>query len=148
MPLANAYLESQVLTADPLELVRLLYRSAADATHRAAAHLAAGRIAERSRQISKAYAILSYLSSALDPSNGGTLSRSLAELYDYMQRRLLEANARQRPEPLAEVEGLLTVLLQGWEKIRPAGENAPGPGYPAVPHPAPESRYDARSWSF
>src|ERR1035438_8352606 len=87
MPLQDAYLESQVLSADPMELVRLLYRAAGDATRSASAHLAAGRIAERSRQISKAYAILLQLSASLDHARGGTVSRSLAELYDYMQRR-------------------------------------------------------------
>src|ERR1035438_2444091 len=93
MPPQDAYLESQVLTADPMELVRLLYRAAGDAARSASAHLAAGRIAERSRQITKAHAILSQLSVSLDHARGGALSRSLAELYDYMQRRLLEANS-------------------------------------------------------
>ena len=44
----------------------MLYRAAWDATRSASAHLAAGRIAERSRQISKAYAILTQLSGSLD----------------------------------------------------------------------------------
>lgn len=48
MPLKDAYLESQVMTADPLELVRLLYRAASDATCAAQACLATGRIADRS----------------------------------------------------------------------------------------------------
>ena len=118
MPPQEAYLESQVLSADPLELVRLLYRAARDATRSASAHLAAGRIAERSHQIVKAHAILSQLSVSLDHTCGGTLSHSLAELYDYLQRRLLEANLRQKAEPLVEVESLLATLLEGWEQIR------------------------------
>jgi flagellar secretion chaperone FliS len=124
MPLQDAYLESQVLTADPLELVRLLYRAAGDATRSASAHLAAGRIAERSRQISKAHAILIAVVRSLDHARGGALSRSLAELYDYMQRRLLEANQRQKAEPLVEVGSLLATLLEGWDQIRNTPEHA------------------------
>jgi len=163
MPLQDAYLESQVLTADPMELVRLLYRAAADATRSAGAHLAAGRIAQRSRQISKAHAILSQLSLSLDHARGGTLSRSLAELYDYMQRRLLDANLRQKAEPLVEVEGLLATLLEGWEQILTVPGNAgpqgtPSPmtgehsteygGYPAVFAAGATAEYASQSWSF
>jgi len=118
MPPQDIYLESQVLTAEPIELVRLLYRAAGDAVRSASAHLAAGRILERSQQVNKAYAILSELTVTLDPARGGTLSHSLAELYDYMQRRLLEANRRQQPEPLAEVERLLATLQEGWDQIQ------------------------------
>jgi flagellar protein FliS len=164
MPPQDAYLESQVLTADPMELVRLLYRAAGDAARNASAHLAAGRIAERSRQITKAHAILSQLSVSLDHARGGALSRSLAELYDYMQRRLLEANLRQTAAPLAEVESLLSTLLEGWDQIRAAPEHAapqgnphwpagaePSPaygGYPAVFAPGASAEYASQSWSL
>jgi len=160
----NAYLESQIQTADPLELVCLLYRAAGDATRSASAHLAAGRIAERSRQISKALAILTQLSGSLDHAHGGTLSRSLAELYDYMQRRLLEANQRQKAEPLVEVGSLLATLLEGWDQIRtkpehsaPRGnpysttggqQSADYGGYPAVFAPAAAAEYTSQSWSL
>jgi len=163
MPPQNAYLESQVLTADPMELVCLLYRAAGDAMRNARGHLEAGRIAERSLQISKAHAILAQLSVTLDHTRGGMLSRSLAELYDYMQRRLLEANQRQKAEPLLEVERLLATLLEGWEQIRPAEENAAPEvlpsqmggnesteysGYRGVFEPSAGAEYASQNWSF
>jgi flagellar secretion chaperone FliS len=163
----NEYLESQILSADPLELVRLLYRAAKDACRQARGHLAAGRIAERSREISHALAILSELTAALDHGRGQTLSHSLAELYDYMQRCLLEANLRQKAAPLSEVESLLTTLLEGWEQACPAEapglsrpENAAGalagicPQAPYGGYPAAWLAADAvleqaaHSWSF
>jgi len=155
----NAYMESKILTADPLELVRLLYVNASDAVRRAREHLAGGRIAERSQEISRALSILWELSASLDHSKGGALSRRLAELYDYMQRRLLEANMRQTPEPLAEVEGLLATLREGWEQIRPADER--GGEVPVQSSPADYGAYGvmaslaansaaecSRQWSF
>jgi flagellar secretion chaperone FliS len=162
----NAYLESQALTADPLELIRMLYRVAREATSRAQAHLAEGRIADRSREISTALAALYELSRSLDPVRGGSLSLNLAKLYDYMQRRLIEANARQQSAPLAEVEKLLATLAEGWERMRPEHDSTPltaelaGPlgwseapaseWYSSVP-PAvldPVCAYSAQSWSF
>ncbi|HUA84789.1 MAG TPA: flagellar export chaperone FliS [Bryobacteraceae bacterium] len=110
----DKYLESEVLTADPLKLVTMLYRAAIEAVGAARAHLAAGQIRERSRKIVKAWEIVNELRGSLDEERGGEIGRSLRQLYAYMQGRLLEANARQQDAPLAEVEQLLGTLRQGW----------------------------------
>ena len=110
----DAYLESRVLTADPIELVNLLYQACTQAVREARRHLAEGRIAERSREINQACAILIELATALDHERGGEISQRLALLYDYMQRRLLEANMRQSDAPLADVLGLLSTLSEAW----------------------------------
>lgn len=163
----DAYLESRLLTADPLELVRVVYRSAVDCTRRARAHLAGGRIAERSSEINRTLALISELAGSLDHARGGAISENLAMLYDYLQRRLLEANMYQKEEPLAEVETLLTTLLAGWEQVRPATESQPrhankpqesygqdrpsayGGGYSTIPQLMPDAvEYSAQSWSF
>jgi flagellar protein FliS len=130
----STYLEDKILNADPMELVCILYRAAKDAVASARTHLAASHIAEKGRQVSKALAILAELTASLDHAGGNTLSRSLAELYDYMQRRLLDASLRQRPEPLGEVESLLGTLLEGWEEAWRAGQTR------AVSQARPERR--------
>ncbi len=114
----DAYLESRVLSADPIELVNMLYQGCMQAVREARLHLAEGRIAERSREITKACQIVIELAVSLDHERGGEISRRLALLYDYMHRRLLEANMRQSDEPLADVLGLLSTLSEGWEGIR------------------------------
>jgi flagellar protein FliS len=119
----DAYLESRVLTADPLELIRLLYQAAMDAVREARRHLESGDIAARSRSISRACEVLTELSSSLDRDRGGEISTRLAQLYDYMQRRLLDANFRQNDAPLAEVLGLLATLSEAWQS--PARDNPP-----------------------
>ncbi len=113
----NRYLESEILSADPVKLVRMLYRAAIEATAAARRHLAARQIAERSRQITKAWEILLELSRSLDRSAAGEIGGALAELYPYMQHLLLDANFQQIDQPLAEVEQLLTTLLEGWSSI-------------------------------
>lgn len=121
----DRYLESQILTADPVRLIRLLHRAAIEAIAAARRHLAAGEIRERSRRITKAWQIVQELTRSLDPE-AGDVGRSLARLYPYMQRRLLEANSRQLDAPLAEVEQLLTTLLEGWSAIEtPESEAEP-----------------------
>ena len=122
----DAYLESRVLTADPIELVNLLYQACTQAVREARHHLAEGRIAERSQEINKACAIVIELATSLDHERGGEISRRLALLYDYMQRRLLEANMQQSDAPLAEVLGLLSTLSEAWADVaRPAEKPVP-----------------------
>jgi flagellar secretion chaperone FliS len=146
----DAYLESRVLSATPLELVHLLYRGAIGAVQDARHHLADGKIAERSRAISKACAILIELSATLDHNAGGELPGRLSALYDYMQRRLLEANLQQSDPPLGEVLSLLVTLAEGWAEISKAAPptaaqenpwNQPVPSEPAC-------AYGAGSWSL
>ena len=120
----DAYLESKVLAAEPLELVCLLYSEAGVAIRRAQEHLAGGHIAARSREITRALAILWQLSSSLDHARGEPHAHNLARLYDYMQRRLLEANLRQQAAPLAEVEKLLALFWMAGNRSAAPGELA------------------------
>ena len=112
-------METEVLSADPVKLVCMLYRGAIEATAAARRHLKAGEIRERSRQIMRALAILRELSRSLDP-HYEQISRPLRDLYAYMQTRLLAANSGQIDQPLAEVEQLLTTLLEGWKDATPS----------------------------
>ena len=111
----NSYLETQILSADPMQLIELLYRAAIDAVESARGHLRTGNIALRARSITKALEILNELALSLDVEKGGAIARNLAELYDYAVRRLLTANAGQVDAPLAEVKELLGTLLDGWQ---------------------------------
>jgi flagellar secretion chaperone FliS len=115
----NRYLETEVFSADPVKLVCMLYRGAIEATITARRHLKAGEIRERSRQILRTAAILRELSRSLDPQYE-EISHPLRDLYAYMQTQLLTANSRQIDPPLAEVEQLLSTLLDGWKTATPS----------------------------
>jgi flagellar protein FliS len=108
-------LETEVLTAEPIKLVQMMYRGAVEAIAGARAALVAGDIKTRSRLISKAMAILNELATSLDHSKDPELCRNLVELYDYMLRKLIEANTRQIEAPLVEAGRLLGDLLSAWE---------------------------------
>jgi flagellar secretion chaperone FliS len=120
----DQYLETEVLSANPLQLTVMLYRAAIDSIAAARRHLKSGEIWERSRRINKASEIISELALSLDHEAGGEISRTLAELYGYMQTRLIESNFRQAEPPLAEVESLLSTLLEAWRGAAPAAPPA------------------------
>jgi|SRR5665213_353159 len=108
------YRESEILTADPLKLVQMMYRAAIDSVTAARRHVRAREIGERNFAIMRAWNIVNELMHSLDHSAGSDISRNLGGLYAYIQSRLLEANAQQIEPPLEEVEKLLTTLLEGW----------------------------------
>jgi flagellar secretion chaperone FliS len=143
----DAYLESRVLTADPMELVNLLYQACTQAVREARCHLAEGRIKERSQQITKACEIVIALTTSLDHECGGDLSRRLAALYEYMQSRLLEANMQQSDAPLAEVLSLLSTLSEAWAAVCKPQEKT------VVESPWPQTvvqdgAYNLQAWSL
>lgn len=119
----NPYFEQMILSASPIELVRLMYQRAVACVADAREHLRAGRIIERGQAIAKAYAIISELMASLDREKAPELATNLRRLYPYLQQRLVEANLRQTDAPLAEVSRLLTTLADAWQAATPA--NAP-----------------------
>jgi flagellar secretion chaperone FliS len=112
----GSYFEDKILSANPMELVSLLYKGAEEAVAQARARLAAQDIAGRSGSISKAHKILCELLNSLNLEAGGELGQNLAHLYIYMQRRLLQAHIEQSDEPLAECLDLLRTVREGWEE--------------------------------
>ena len=148
----NAYLESRILSADPIELVNMLYQACTGAVREARHHLANGEIGERSRKINKAYEILTELAVSLDHQRGGEISQRLGRLYDYMQQRLLEANMQQADAPLAEVLGLLSTLSEAWEGVPRTGKAEVQPESSRWAQPLPQEAAPAYAsqggWSF
>jgi flagellar protein FliS len=142
----DAYLESRILSADPVELVQILYQTAYSSVEKARRCLRQGDIAGRAKEINRVIGVLTELASALDRQMGGDLGRNLAGLYDYMQRRVLEAHVEQTEPPLAEVSRLLATLLEGWASVCRKPE--PEPVWrPAPPAAKPECEYASQSWS-
>jgi flagellar secretion chaperone FliS len=118
----NAYarvgLETGVIAASPHKLVLMLFEGARIALASALAHTRSGQIAARGEAISKAIAIISSgLQASLDIKAGGELAQQLNALYEYMGRRLLQANVHDKPEYIEEVNSLLGELHEAWEAI-------------------------------
>jgi flagellar protein FliS len=145
----SAYLESRILSADPVELVSLLYQACTSHVRDARHHLAEGDILARSQSITRASEILLELSSSLDHQRGGEISQRLASLYDYMVNRLFEANLRQSDGPLAETLGLLATLSEAWEGVGKSLQSEPAQAADMWAAPvSDEAAAPAHAWSF
>ena len=125
-------LDQQILCAEPLELVVILYRELERSIQGARRYLAEGDIAGRARLVSRAMVIVGELAGVLDMNRGGEVAAGLQRLYAYMAARLLDGNYRQVDGPLAEAEAVATTLLEAWTAVGAAQE---------TPAQAPEYEY-------
>ncbi|MBU4680937.1 flagellar export chaperone FliS [Cedecea davisae] len=114
-------LESAVMSASPHQLVVLLFDGALSALVRARLFLEQGQMAPKGEALSKAINIIDNgLKAGLDMEIGGELPVNLANLYDYMVRRLLHANLRNDIDAISEVERLLANIADAWKQIGPS----------------------------
>jgi flagellar protein FliS len=146
----DAYLESRILSADPIELVNVLYQTCTGAVREARHHLESDDVVARSRSITFASGILLELVASLDQERGGAISQRLGDLYNYMLRQLMEANFKQSDAPLAEVLGLLSTLAEAWEGLK-AQEKPAAIAESRWAQPRPHEAapaYAAQGWSF
>ncbi|MFL9904775.1 flagellar export chaperone FliS [Paraburkholderia sp. RL17-337-BIB-A] len=116
---ARVGLETSVHGASPHELVALLFQGARRAVRMGRVHMQNGNIAEKGKLLSHAILIIGGgLQQGLNLEQGGDLAQRLHALYDYMTRRLLEANLQNNPALLDEVDGLLATIEDGWAGIK------------------------------
>jgi len=118
MNVYQVYRQTQTQTAAPGELVLLLYRGAVRFLGTAIESIGSNDIAGAHNNLIKAQAIVEKLDETLDMERGGDVARNLSQLYEYMLRRLTEANIRKDAEPAREVQGLLRELVPAWEAVR------------------------------
>ncbi len=120
------YRETEIRTANPLQLVVILYDGAIQGLQEAREQLRRGDIEARTRVLNRTMAIISELQASLNLEAGGQIARSLESLYAYMNRRIFEASFGQTAGPLDEVISLLTTLRSAWADLSQQGLAAAG----------------------
>jgi len=118
---ANAYSSTQtyssVAYADPHSLITQMFDGALRRIAQAKGAIERKDIPEKGNHIGHAVAIIGGLEGCLDHEKGGELSRNLADLYEYMNLRLAEANINNDLEKLNEVTQLILEIKGAWVKI-------------------------------
>lgn len=119
MAYSQAGVEARVASADPHQLILMLYDGALMAIATASHQIEIGDVAGKGQSISRAIDIIGNgLKISLDMEAGGELSQRMYSLYEYMCTRLLHANSQNDRSALTEVSVLLGELRSAWEEIR------------------------------
>lgn len=134
---ANVSLETGIASASPHKLIVMLYDGVLAALLKAKSNMLAKNIPAKGAAISQAITIIDNgLRVSLDLKAGGEIAENLDALYDYMSRRLFQANLKNDVAIIEEVHRLLSDLREAWVAI---GDKVNQPQAPVEPTPMPKA---------
>ena len=113
----DAYLENMVRTASPAKLIELLYQRAVELLKEAEKLIIDKDYVKANEKLKKTQDIVTELNLSLDMEKGGQIAQNLRALYNYMFRRLVDANVKKDVEAVKEVRGMLEELLDTWREV-------------------------------
>lgn len=111
----NVYKQNSVTTASPGELTLMLYNGCLKFLTKAKKAIQDNNIQEKNTNIQKAQAIIHELMSTLNMDYD--ISNQMIPLYEYMKRRLMEANIKNDTAIIDEVIGLTTEFRDTWKQV-------------------------------
>lgn len=111
----QAYQQNSVSTASPGELTLMLYNGALKFMRLAKKGIEEKNLELKNTNLIKAQKIIQELMVTLNTDI--ELSKSMLSMYDYMNRRLIEANIKNDSEIIEEVEALMTEFRDTWKQV-------------------------------
>ncbi|MBW3138146.1 flagellar export chaperone FliS [Ferrimonas balearica] len=110
-------ISSQAAEASPHKVVQLLLGGSIDKLLQAKLAIEQNATAKKGELIGRTVEIVAHLQAALDFEQGGEIAQNLSAMYDYMVRRLVDANQNNDVDALLEVIDLLRTVKSGWDAI-------------------------------
>jgi flagellar protein FliS len=120
---------------DPHRLVLMLFDGALERLAMARGCLerrGRGDIGKKAQLLTQCLHIIGELRGGLNLVDGGALAQNLSDLYDYMLRQLLRANAENDLERIRVVSALMSEIRGAWVAIGPELRKA-APAAPPTP---------------
>jgi flagellar secretion chaperone FliS len=111
----QSYQQNSVTTASPGELTLMLYNGCLKFINLARVAIENNQIETKNTNIIKAQKTIQELMVTLNMEQA--VSHSMMALYDYINRRLIEANIKNDTAVLEEVEGLVTEFRDTWKQV-------------------------------
>ena len=111
----KSYQQNSVNTASPGELTLMLYNGCLKFIKLAKKAITDKNVEEKNTNLIKAQNIIHEFMVTLNMDV--KVSSELMVMYDYINRRLVEANVKSDPAILEEVEGFVTELRDTWKQV-------------------------------
>jgi flagellar protein FliS len=112
----NVYQQNSVNTASKERLLLMLLDGLVKFIRQAIAGIEEKSIEKTNNNFVRAQSIISELMASLNMEVGGEISRSLSLLYEYMHRRLIEANMKKDTEIAKEILGFAEEIRDTFEQ--------------------------------
>lgn len=110
-------IKATLATASPHKQIDMLFEGALKFLVQAKVAIEHNNIEGRTHNINKASDIVFALNDYLDFEKGGEISENLSSLYDYIIRRLVDANREASIQACDEVMGLIVEVRMGWQAM-------------------------------
>lgn len=114
---SSVKVQTNIVDASPHRLIQMLFEGALERIAQAKGAMQQHQIARKGELIGKAVAIVAGLQGSLDDKEGGDLAANLDNLYDYIIRRLSQANYENDQSMLDECARLLGDIKSAWDAI-------------------------------
>jgi flagellar secretion chaperone FliS len=111
----QAYQQNSLNTASPGELTLMLYNGCLKFIHQAKVAMQEKNIEEKNNNLIKAQNIIQEFMVTLNMDIA--ISKDLMVMYDYLYRRLVEANMKNDISILDEVSGFVTEYRDTWKQV-------------------------------
>lgn len=118
----NAYLRSKVMTATPAELTLMLYEGAIKFVNKAIMSIEKDDVMRAHNNLMKTQRIIEELRASLDHKY--PVAKEFDTVYEYILRRLVEANIKKDKDILEEVLEHLRTMRDTWKEVM-KNANAP-----------------------
>jgi flagellar protein FliS len=112
---AALYKDNRILTATPAELTLMLYEGAIKFCNIALIAIEKGDIAKSNTNLKKAQRIITELRATLDFTY--PVAKEFEIIYDYIYRRLIDANIKKDKEILEEALGYIREMRDTWKEV-------------------------------
>jgi flagellar protein FliS len=116
---SSVKVQSGVESASPHRLIQMLFEGALERIAQAKGAMQQKQYARKGELLGKAVNIVGGLQGSLNDREGGELAANLDSLYDYIVRRLTQANYENNQDYLDECGRLLGELKAAWDAIAP-----------------------------
>lgn len=110
-----AYEQNAVTTASPGELTLMLYNGCLKFLNQAKSAMETNDYESKNKYIQKAQSIISELMVTLNMDI--PVAKHMMQMYDYMNRRLIDANIKNSVEILEEVESFVAEFRDTWKEV-------------------------------
>jgi len=110
-----AYEQNAVTTASPGELTLMLYNGCLKFLNQAKSAMEENDYESKNKYIQKAQSIISELMVTLNMDI--PVAKHMMQMYDYMNRRLIDANIKNSVEILEEVESFVAEFRDTWKEV-------------------------------
>ncbi|HHJ35456.1 MAG TPA: flagellar export chaperone FliS [Gammaproteobacteria bacterium] len=126
----NSY--TGVTDANPHQLVQMLIDGALGKLSVLKGLIERKETAKKGQVVGQAISIIGGLRSSLDMEKGGDLAANLDDVYEYIERRLVQANLKNDVAIVDEVVALLREIKTAWESIPVETRTKPSPDLSVV----------------